>query len=122
MDRKNILVAEDDEANFKFLEIIIKIAGYNVLWAENGKIAVELCANNDISLVFMDIRMPEMDGIEATLNIHTFKPELPVIAQTAYALTAEELSWQQAGFNRFITKPINRNTILMLIDEFITNK
>jgi CheY-like chemotaxis protein len=118
---KTILIVEDDDANYKFLEIIITIAGYKVVRAENGKDAVEICRNDNISLILMDIRMPGMDGLEATKLIRNFNSSVPVIAQTAYAFTNDERASIKAGCNMFITKPLNRKTILSIIDGYLTN-
>lgn len=114
-----ILIAEDDDANYKFLEIIISLAGYNVLRAENGAIAVKICSNTNISLVFMDIRMPEMDGLEATRLIREFNTTLPVFAQTAYSLAADENTALNAGCTGYITKPISRKTVLSILNEYL---
>jgi len=122
VDKKTILIAEDDDANYKLLEIIIIMAGYNVVWAENGAVAVDICRNHDISLVLMDIRMPWMDGLEATKIIRSFKPTLPVIAQTAYALAGDYETARKAGCNRLITKPIDSKTMLAMIEELIGNE
>lgn len=115
---KNILIAEDDDSNYKFLEIIIKMAGHNVLWAENGLVAVDLCRSEDVDLVFMDLRMPEMDGLEATREIRTFNPDIPIIAQTAYAFAGDEDTARKAGCNDFITKPISRKTVLAILKQY----
>ena len=119
---KTILIAEDDDLNFKFLEIIIRMAGYNVLWAENGVIAVDICREQHISLVLMDIRMPWMDGLEATKIIRSFNPTIPVIAQTAYALSGDHETARKAGCTMFITKPIDRKTVLSIIEELLQNE
>ena len=117
---KTILVAEDDDANYKFLEIIISLAGYKVLRAENGAVAVEICRNSNISLVFMDIRMPEMDGLEATSRIRKFNTTLPVFAQTAYTMAADENTALNAGCTGYITKPISRKTVLSILNEYLS--
>jgi CheY-like chemotaxis protein len=89
--------------------------------AENGLIAVDICRNNVISLILMDIRMPEMDGLDATRLIRTFNPALPVIAQTAYSLPNDVETALKAGCNSVITKPINRKTILSVLNEYLNN-
>jgi CheY-like chemotaxis protein len=118
-EHKTILVAEDDDANYKFLEIIISLAGYKVIRAENGAVAVDICRNNDISLVFMDIRMPEMDGLEATRQIRQFNTIIPVIAQSAFSLTEEDQNAISAGCTGFIMKPINRKTVVAILNEYL---
>lgn len=79
-----ILIAEDVESNYKLLEIILK-KEYNLLWAKNGKEAVEYALAEHPDAVLMDIKMPVMDGIEALKEIRRHTTELPVIMQTAYA-------------------------------------
>ncbi|GAG21787.1 unnamed protein product, partial [marine sediment metagenome] len=82
---KKILIAEDIHVNFILLEAILKGTNVDLVWAKNGKEAVEICIkNDDIDLVLMDINMPEMNGLEATAEIRKHKKNLPVIAQTAY--------------------------------------
>lgn len=118
---KNILIAEDDDVNYKFLEIIITLAGYHVERAENGKTAVDICRNRDISLVLMDIRMPVMDGLEATKLIRSFNLSIPVIAQTAYTFSNDEQTARKAGCNMFITKPVSRKQVLSIIDQYLNS-
>ncbi|NMC39621.1 MAG: response regulator, partial [Bacteroidales bacterium] len=84
--RKTILVAEDEESNYALVNAILKPLGYNIIRARNGKAAVDLClSNTEIDLVLMDIKMPLLDGFQATREILKHKSALPVIAQTAYA-------------------------------------
>ena len=107
-ERPVILVAEDDEPNFLFLKTLLKRRGYDVIWASNGNEAVSLCHDHpEISLVLMDIRMPEMDGLSATRLIKSAMPELPVIAVTAFAMSGDEQKAIEAGCDDYIPKPIN---------------
>ncbi|WP_372751707.1 PAS domain S-box protein [Labilibaculum sp.] len=108
-----ILVAEDEISNFKLIEAILKRNSYEVIRAENGAEAVEICRDNsNISLVLMDIRMPIMDGLIATKKIKSFKPNLPIIAQTAYAMDGDENKALEEGCNDYISKPIRRDLLL----------
>jgi CheY-like chemotaxis protein len=116
---KTILVAEDEAANFKYLEIILEQYGYHVLWAQDGAEAVEICRNNTISLIMMDIRMPGMDGLQATEIIRSFNLTVPIIVQTAYASVNDEKVAKEAGCSSFITKPIYRKTIQGILEKYL---
>lgn len=112
-----ILIAEDDFLNYKYLKSILEKEHHAVLYAENGQIAVDMVKNNpEIDIVLMDIKMPVLDGIEAANRIKAFKPELPIIAQTAYAFDSEKEKILQTGaFNSYVTKPINYKELLEII-------
>ncbi|NVO21662.1 MAG: response regulator [Bacteroidetes bacterium] len=117
-----ILVAEDDEFNYKFIEIILKKADYQVLRAENGAEAVHQCKNNaDINLVLMDLKMPIMGGIEATKHIKEILPDMPIIALTAYVSSTDEYEALLSGCDEFIPKPINRDKLMGLIRKLFNN-
>jgi PAS domain S-box-containing protein len=115
-----ILVAEDDEFNFKFIEIVLKRADFKVIRAENGSEAVKLCKNNpEISLVLMDLKMPVMGGIEATRQIKDFLPQMPVIALTAYVSSADEYDALINGCDEYIPKPVNRVKLIEMINKLL---
>ena len=115
-----ILIAEDDESNYKYLAVVLKSTGHNHIHALNGKEAVDFCRQNpEISIVLMDIKMPVMNGDEATKQIRVFRPELPIIAITAYAQTGDEHRFLEAGCNDYIAKPIKKEKILSLIKKYI---
>ena len=117
---KLILIAEDDETSYEYLSMILKKENYKVLRALNGKIAIELCLNrDDIALVLMDIKMPVMNGLLATETIKKDKPNLPVIAQTAYAFSMERQEAIKAGCDDYITKPIDKEYLFALISKYI---
>ena len=116
-ENKIILIAEDDNINFLLLKKIIESKNHTVLRAINGQEAVNICAENpDISLVFMDIKMPVLNGFEAFAQIKVFKPELPVIAQTAYSSFEDRERIMQFGFMDYITKPLDKEKIFELLD------
>jgi CheY-like chemotaxis protein len=88
------------------------------LRASNGQEAIDICIyNNDINLVFMDIKMPVLDGYQAFEIIKKIKPSLPVIAQTAHSSSEEREKIEQAGFTDYITKPIDKEKIFELLDS-----
>ncbi|MBN1598493.1 MAG: response regulator [Bacteroidales bacterium] len=117
---KTILVVEDELNNFIFLREIIKKTGANVLEAKNGVQAVSVVEENPkINLVLMDLMMPEMDGYEATRKMKSFKPGLPIIAQTAFTMSKEREKSMEAGCEAYISKPFEPNELLELINNFI---
>jgi PAS domain S-box-containing protein len=120
-DKPLILIAEDDESSYLFQSVVVKRAGYNVLRAVNGVEAVEYCKSKPgISLVLMDIKMPLLNGIEATEQIRGFRKDLPIIAVTAYAQSDDEYRILKSGCNDYITKPIKSEILLEKIRKFIT--
>jgi signal transduction histidine kinase len=117
---KVILVVEDDEVNFQFLEAILHDSDTQILHAVNGLQAVELCRSiTKIDLVLMDIKMPEMDGLEATRQIRQFNKKIPIIAQTAFFMDVDPEKWSAVGCNDCITKPINIREFLEKINDFL---
>lgn len=117
---KTILVAEDEDNSYMYLEILLRKAGYKVIRASDGKEAVDLCRSlKEIDLVLMDVKMPVMDGYEATRQIRQFRPHLPVIAQTAYASDREKAVAN--GCSGFISKPINPSELHSKISELLKN-
>lgn len=117
---KTILVAEDEDSNFTLIEVIFLDTPTKIIRAKTGLEAVALCvANPQIDLVLMDIKMPEMDGYEATRRIREFLPELPIIALTAYNALADKNKALECGCNDFISKPFKRNVLMAKIKELI---
>jgi len=111
-----VLIAEDDDASVSFLSTVLKIDCSEILTAGTGVEAVEACRNNpDLDLVLMDIRMPDMDGYEATRQIRKFNKGVVIIAQTAYALDGDREMAIEAGCNDHISKPIRINVLRELI-------
>ena len=92
----------------------------SILYAENGKEAVDICkANSDIDLVLMDIKMPIMNGFEATKLIKEFRANLTIIAQTAYSTIEDENKAIEFGFNDFISKPIRIDGFREVIEKYL---
>lgn len=114
-----ILVAEDDEISISYMKTILEGDWNELLICNNGICAVETVRNQpDISIVLMDIRMPDMSGIEATREIRKFNKTIPIIAQTANALFNDQNEALQAGCNEYLTKPLNRAKLLELILKY----
>ncbi len=121
-----VLIVEDEKINqFYFETVINKLIdpNINIVHANNGEEAITQCKNNsDFDLVFMDIKMPIMDGYEATEKIKVLRPNLPVIALTAYSTDEDRKKAMVAGCNDFISKPINQNIIISLFDKYNNSK
>lgn len=114
-----ILIVENDYYNYLFLAELLSETGSTILHAQNGKEAVTLCNRNpEISLVLMDIKMPVMDGVEATKLIRLTRPNLPIIAQTAYALN-NDVARLSYIFDEYITKPINEIELKNKVQKFV---
>ncbi len=114
-----ILIVEDDENSFLYLTSILRRVNARVLRVSNGYQAVETVRSNpDISLVLMDIKMPGMNGFDATLQIREFNPTLPIIAQSAYAFSEEKERAFKVGFNDYMTKPLNSTELIQLIRKY----
>ena len=116
---KIILIAEDEESNFRYLELVLAKTNATVLWAEDGVQAIEICKQQQPDLILMDIKMPNMDGLEATREIKRLYPEIPIIAQTAYAMENDEYMSLEAGCNSYLAKPIKANKLLDTLSNFL---
>lgn len=115
---KTILVAEDNDSNFILMTYILK-RDYQFKRAKNGKEAVEMANEGGFDLVLMDIKMPIMDGLEATAKIKEAHPELPVIALTANAFDSDRKMAMEAGCSDFLSKPVNAEKCLKTIQNYI---
>lgn len=117
---KTILVAEDDQNSYKFLHELIKKTHAEILHAPNGKQALEFVrSSRQIDLVVMDIMMPELNGYEATKIIKRINPKIPVIAQTAYAMTGDKERMQEAGCDDYISKPLDLKHALSVMNSYL---
>lgn len=120
LNGKTILIAEDEDLNFLLMAEFFKDANVNILHAENGKEAVELFMSNEgISLVIMDLKMPVMSGYDATIKIKKIRPKVPVIAQTAYAMSTDRANALSVGCDDYIAKPIVFEEFIKLISKYI---
>ncbi|MGZ2368223.1 PocR ligand-binding domain-containing protein [Ancylomarina sp. YFZ004] len=116
-----ILVAEDEEVNFLYLEILLEnniTQKCRVIHAKNGEEAVEICRlREDVNLVLMDLKMPIMNGYKATRLIKEIRPDLPIIAQTAYSTDDDKNKAFSVGCDDFISKPISKNELVLKLDK-----
>ena len=117
---KHILVVEDVESNYQYIVAVLKSTMVNIHWITDGNAAVDFCLNYpDIDMVFMDINLPGIDGYEATRQIRTTKPDLPIIALTAYAMTGERERSLDAGCNEYLSKPVSPRELLAVVTKFL---
>lgn len=119
-DDISILIAEDDESNFYYLNELLIVLKYKILRAKNGAEAVDICTNDpSVRLVFMDIKMPVMDGFEATKKIKAIKPQLPIIAQTAFAMADDKSTALEKGCDDYLSKPIDPEILFSKIKKYM---
>jgi CheY-like chemotaxis protein len=109
---KTILIVEDDQYNSDYLNEVFDGTGINIIHAFYGKEAIEKARTEKIDIVLMDIRLPDMDGYAVTRQIRKFKPELKIVAQTAYADTDDKEKAFSAGCNDYLSKPVKRDVLL----------
>ncbi|MCU4155914.1 response regulator [Carboxylicivirga sp. A043] len=117
---KTFLVAEDEEDNFRYIEVALALSNASLIWARDGQEAVDVFKRvSGIDLVLMDIKMPTMDGYTATREIKNLSRKVPVIAQTAYAMSEEKEKSREAGCDDYIAKPIGYDDLLSTINRFV---
>ncbi|NOU45965.1 MAG: PAS domain S-box protein [Bacteroidales bacterium] len=115
-----ILLAEDEELNILYTKRIFKNKNFDLIFAKNGKEAVETVTNTpEIALILMDVKLPVMDGMEATRRIKSIRPGLPVIIVTAYAGNDYRQLCLEAGCDEYISKPFEPKELFDLIDQLI---
>lgn len=119
-ERPLILVAEDDDSNFKLIKAI---AGKkcNLMWARTGKEILDLYKQHrgEARMILMDIKMPEMTGLEATKAIREMDKEIPIAMQTAYAFARDRETALEAGANEVLVKPITITVLRAAISRYI---
>ncbi|MBP3259828.1 MAG: response regulator [Prevotella sp.] len=115
---KRILVAEDNDSNYMLMTYILK-NHYELLRARNGQEALEVAMSEKPDMVLMDIKMPVMDGLEATRLIKAKMPDMVVIALTANAFDSDRKMAMEAGCSDFLSKPVNAEKCLKTIQNYI---
>ncbi|MBN1953211.1 MAG: response regulator [Bacteroidales bacterium] len=117
---KTIVVAEDDEINYLFMEETLMRTGASIIRAENGLEAIDLAeSRDDIDMILMDMKMPEVSGFEAAKYIHSIRPEIPIIAHTAFAMEGDKQKVLDAGCSAYLTKPVDRHKLFLLIERYV---
>ena len=117
LDRKTILIAEDISSNYLLLSAML-CKHYNLLHAMNGQQAVEMAKNYRIDLLLMDMKMPVMDGLTATVEIRKFNKELPIVALTAHAFDSDRAAALEAGCNDYLAKPVDKARLMSVLRKY----
>ncbi|MFO7722382.1 MAG: response regulator [Bacteroidales bacterium] len=118
--KKTILLVEDEEANHIFIATALKKTNVKLLWAKDGRESIDMVRENPhIGLILMDIRLPELDGYEATRQIKAIRPSVPIVAQTAYVMSNEKGKVLQAGCDDLIVKPIRLKVLLSVCAKYL---
>jgi CheY-like chemotaxis protein len=117
---KSILIVEDTPSNFYLIENYLRATGIKIFWAKSGKEALDLFkTEHNFDAVLMDIQLPGINGYEATKLIKAHNKNVPVIAQTAYALAGEREHSFSEGCDDYIAKPIKKESLLELINKHL---
>lgn len=116
--KKKILIAEDDNGNFLLLQTLLK-KDYQLFRAYNGKEAFEQFRAIAPDMILMDIKMPEIDGLEATRLIRQESPAIPILALSAYAFNEDKQDALLAGCSAYVTKPINLSEVKEIIRSYL---
>jgi len=120
-NKKQILVVEDDESSAYLLGEILRGTGAMVNYTSDGEEAIAyMKLHPETDLILMDIHLPEMDGFTATREIKAFANQVIVIAQTAYAFSADHHQAEMAGCDSFLTKPLNTKVLLDKMDRYLS--
>jgi hypothetical protein len=120
MNAKNLVViAEDDDISYQFLNTVLDKYGIPSVRVKNGVDAIKICLENeDVKLVLMDIKMPKLDGLKATIKIKAERPDLIIIAQTAYALNSEKAELLREGCDDYLSKPIELDALVDVLKKY----
>ncbi|THB76619.1 MAG: response regulator [Desulfobulbaceae bacterium] len=125
LDGARVLLAEDEPISRILIETLLEQAGLKVDTVDNGRLAVERAAKGDYQAVLMDVQMPVMDGLEATVEIRNNERlkggHLPIIALTAHAMHGDREKCLQAGMDDYLTKPLNKNNLFEVLTRFLTS-
>lgn len=118
-NRHLVLVAEDDDSNFKLIKAIIG-KKYDIIWAKNGQEMVDIFTENQskAEAILMDIKMPVMNGLEATRIIREISPDIPIIMQTAYAFNSDKENALRAGATEVLVKPITLAVLRNCLNKY----
>jgi PAS domain S-box-containing protein len=120
VNNQTILIAEDEDDNYQFLNIVLTRLGYHTYHAKTGLEAIHLLeSNKEIALVLMDIKMPEMSGIEATIEIRKSNKIIPIIAQSAFLKTGNEDLINENGFTDYLMKPIKKDLLIAFLKKYL---
>lgn len=119
-ENKKILIAEDEDSNIKMISMVLQKTNVTILHVQNGEKAISKCKEvHDIDLVLLDIKMPRINGLDATKEIRKFNKKIPIIAFTAYAMPSDRQKAKKAGCTDFIAKPIKKDKLLEKLNFYL---
>lgn len=115
-----ILIVEDVESNYQFLNATLKRSGAEIIWVRKGDDAIDIIsAGKKIDLILMDIQLEGKDGYSVTREIKELNPEIPIIAQTAFAMKGEKEKSIDAGCDEYLAKPIRPAELIFTISKYL---
>lgn len=117
--KKRILIVEDEESNYLFLEAVLKKGDHDLIRAEDGVKALEIFEKqgDQLDLVFMDIKIPKIDGLEVTRRMKAKDPSIYIIAQTAHAMSGDREKALNAGCDDYLSKPLSRDEVIDKVNQ-----
>ena len=118
-ENKVVVIAEDEQINYLFLKAVLKPTKAHIIWTKTGRETIEICTTQKADIVLMDIKMPDLNGLEATIEIKKKLPHLPIIAQTAYVMEEDEEASINAGCDDYISKPIRPENLISIMSKFL---
>jgi two-component system, cell cycle response regulator DivK len=118
-DKYTVLIAEDEDINFFLLSEYLEPTRIRVLRAKNGAEVLEICSREEPHVILMDIKMPVMNGYEATSKLRETMPDVPVLAQTAYTMPDDIERLKKIKFQEILAKPINEQELLFALKKYI---
>lgn len=118
----NVLVVEDEESNYQVVETMMKQTKVNILWAKDGEEGISKFKKNQdkINIVLLDIEIPKLKGTEVIKHLKELRSDIPIIAQTAYAMQEDESEFLSIGFDAYIAKPFTQDTLLSVISRLLS--
>ena len=116
---KSILIAEDEETNFEFLKEMLESTNINIIWAKDGNEAVELSKVSNPHLILMDVKMPQLNGLDAVKAIRQFNTKVPIIIQTALAMKKDGKDILKSGYTDLITKPLDIKKLMIILKKYM---
>ena len=121
-ENKTVLIVDDVYEVYKLISVYVRSQNANYIYAKSGKQAIDMFVQNpNIDIVLLDIQLPDIDGYQVFKKLKSLNPKIPIIAQTAFALSDDKDKVMTAGFDGYITKPIYRNTLINLVAKFLND-
>ena len=118
---KKVLIVEDDKFGFEFIRISLRDKGLEILHSADGEQALKIFNENpDLDLILLDIQIPIIDGFTVCKMIREKDQEIPIIVQTAYVLNDEQSRCKEAGCNDYLSKPLNMEKLIDLMDKYLS--